>query len=196
MTTQPLEREVRAVKDDMEDVKDLLRETARFTAANTEQIARNSLAIDANAQAIGALGAKVDANAQAIGALGAKVDANAQAIGALGAKVDANAQAIDALGAKVDALIPQIEANNRRIDALIPQVEALTTEVSLMAKAVVAQYGDFRAEYGEGPSGRSDDWPMPKWPPAAGSQTRANAPIPRALQSPANAAWLGGTRRC
>ena len=52
----------------------------------------------------------------------------------------------------------QIAHNAEQIVALTKRDEANSEDLRLIIKAVEQWWGDFRAEYGPGPSGRSDDW--------------------------------------
>ena len=147
MAMQSLEREVRVVRDDMQDVKDILRDLAVRTVALAERMEAAERRMEASDR-------RMEAADRRMEALEKVVAANAEQIAALEKVVAVNAE-------QTAANDRQIAANQIQIAATAKQLESTTHEVELLAKAAVTYWGNFRAEYEPGPSGRSDDWEPP-----------------------------------
>ena len=95
------------------------------------------------------------ANDERIAANGAQIAALAERTDANAAQAAANDELIAANGAQIAALLEWTRESQQRTDSH-------SEDLRLLIKAVEEWWGNFRAEYGPGPSGRSDDWePLP-----------------------------------
>ena len=102
MSMQTLEREVRIVKDDMQEVKDII----------------HSLAV----------------------------------------RTEALERVVAGLAERTEALERVVAAMAERGKEADRRIEANSNDIRVIIDAFERWWGDIRAEYGPGPSGRSDDW--------------------------------------